>query len=108
MQELLKLLNRYEIKKKLFEIIIDNVNNNKILKNELNKALNLREHILKRMQNFISCLTHTINLISQYFIAALKFETIIDEIILHLNDEQIQDMKNSTDFSNLIKKYLSK
>ena len=45
MQEFIKLLNRYEIKEKLFEMIIDSVNNNNILKNELNKALSRREYI---------------------------------------------------------------
>ena len=39
MQELIKILNRYEIRKKLFNVITDNINNNKILKNELNKVL---------------------------------------------------------------------
>ena len=56
------------------------------------------------MQNFISCLVYIFNLIAQDFITALKFETIIDKIILHLNDEHIQNMKNSTSSSDLIKK----
>ena len=44
-QEFIKLLNRYRIKEKFFEVIIDNVNNNKISKNKLNKTLNRREYI---------------------------------------------------------------
>ena len=45
MQKLIKLLNRYKIREKLFEIIINNVSNHKDLKNELNKVLNRRENI---------------------------------------------------------------
>ena len=45
MQEFIKLLNCYKIGEKLFEIIIDNVNNSKILKNESNKTLNRHEYI---------------------------------------------------------------
>ena len=45
MQEFIKLLNCYEIRKKFFEMIIDNVSNNKILKNELNKVLNRHGYI---------------------------------------------------------------
>ena len=53
-------------------MIIDNASNNKILKNELNKVLNRRKYIWNKMQNFISCLTHILNLIVQDFIAALS------------------------------------
>ena len=60
------------------------------------------------MQNFILYLAHMINLIVQDFITALKFKAIIDEIILHLNDEQIQNIKYITNFSNLIKKLFIK
>ena len=101
-QEFIKLLNRYEISNRFFEMITNNVSNNKILKNELNKVLNQREHIWNRMSNFIFCLAYIINLITQNFIAALKFEIIIDEIIFHLNNEQIQNIKNNTSFSDLI------
>ena len=45
MQELIKLLNRYKIIEKFFKIVTDNISNNKILKDELNKALNRREYI---------------------------------------------------------------
>ena len=72
MQEFIKFLNRYKIRKKFFEIIIDNANNNRIVKNELNKVLNRQEYIRNRMQNFISCLTHIFNLNIQDFIIALS------------------------------------
>ena len=45
MQEFIKLLSRYKIRKKFFEVIIDNVSNNKILKDELNKVLNRRHFV---------------------------------------------------------------
>ena len=72
----------------------------KNLKNDLNKVLYWREHIWKKIQSFIFYLTYIINLIVQDFIAAWKFGTIIDEIIFHLNDEQIQDIENSINFYN--------
>ena len=37
MIELMKILNFYEIREKLFDVVIDNVDNNKILKNKLKK-----------------------------------------------------------------------
>ena len=37
--KLLKILNFYKIQNKLFDVVIDNVNNNKTLKNELKKAI---------------------------------------------------------------------
>ena len=41
--ELMKLLNFFEIKKKLFKVIIDNASNNSTLKNELKRAMNRRD-----------------------------------------------------------------
>ncbi len=43
MQELLKILNIYNIKNKLFEIVTNNASNNDILKKKLKKALNRRD-----------------------------------------------------------------
>ena len=37
--KLLKILNFYEIRNKLFDVVINNVSNNKTLKNELEKAI---------------------------------------------------------------------
>ena len=105
MQEFLKFLNRYKIREKLFEIITDNVRNNKISKDELNKVLNRCKYIWNRIQDFIFYLIYSFNLIVQDFIVALKFETIIDEIIFHLNDEQIQDKKTTRVFLFRSKKY---
>ena len=42
MIKLSKILNFYNIKKKI-EMIIDNINNNIIIKNELNKAMTRRD-----------------------------------------------------------------
>ena len=41
--ELMKLLNFFEIKKKFFEMIIDNASNNNTLKNELKRVMNRRD-----------------------------------------------------------------
>ena len=41
--ELMKLLNFFEIKKKLFKVIIDNASNNNTLKDELKRAMNRRD-----------------------------------------------------------------
>ncbi len=43
MQELFKILNIYDIKNKLFNIIINNASNNDILKKKFKKALNRRD-----------------------------------------------------------------
>jgi hypothetical protein len=42
MQELLKILNTYNIKNKLFNIVINNASNNNTLKKKLKKTLNRR------------------------------------------------------------------
>ena len=41
--ELIKFLNFFEIKKKLFEVIIDNASNNNILKNKLKRVMNRQD-----------------------------------------------------------------
>ncbi len=43
MQKLFKILNTYDIKNKLFDIITDNASNNKTLKKKLERALNQRD-----------------------------------------------------------------
>jgi len=43
MQELFKILNIYNIKNKLFDVIINNASNNSILKKKLKKTLNRRD-----------------------------------------------------------------
>ncbi len=43
MQELFKILNTYDIKNKLFNVIIDNASNNDTLKKKLKRALNRRD-----------------------------------------------------------------
>ncbi len=43
MQELFKILNTYDIKNKLFNVVIDNASNNNTLKKKLKKALNRRD-----------------------------------------------------------------
>ena len=38
--ELIRILNLYKIREKLFDFVINNINNNKILKNKMNKTMN--------------------------------------------------------------------
>jgi len=42
MQELLKILNTYNIKNKLFDVVINNASNNDTLKKKLERALSRR------------------------------------------------------------------
>jgi len=43
MQELFKILNIYNIKNKLFDVVIDNASNNNTLKKKLERAFNQRD-----------------------------------------------------------------
>jgi len=43
MQELFKILNIYDIKNKLFDVVTDNASNNNTLKKKLERALNRRD-----------------------------------------------------------------
>ena len=43
MQELFKILNTYNIKNKLFDVVIDNVSNNDTLKKKLERVLSQRD-----------------------------------------------------------------
>jgi hypothetical protein len=43
MMKLIKILKNYDIKNKLFNVVIDNASNNNILKDELEKTMNRRE-----------------------------------------------------------------
>ncbi len=43
MQKLFKILNTYNIKNKLFDVVIDNASNNNTLKKKLERALSQRD-----------------------------------------------------------------
>ncbi len=43
MQELFKILNTYDIKNKLFDVVINNASNNDTLKKKLERVLNRRD-----------------------------------------------------------------
>jgi len=64
MQELLKILNIYNIKNKLFDIVTNNASNNNTLKEKLEKALNRRDTSWDKAQNSISCIAYIINLVT--------------------------------------------
>ena len=76
MQELFKILNIYNIKDKLFDVVINNASNNDILKEKLEKTLNRRNISWDRAQNSISCITYIINLVTQEFIKSIESKTL--------------------------------
>ncbi len=106
MMKLMKILKNYVIKNKLFKIVIDNASNNSILKEKLEKIMSRRKFQWDRTQNFINCLTHIINLVTQDFIQALELKTIADNIIAQLKNEQVQNIETSRELSVVIKKIL--
>ncbi len=106
MMKLMKILKNYAIKNKLFKIVIDNASNNSILKEKLEKIMSHREFRWDRTQNFINCLTHIINLVTQDFIQALESKTIADNVIAQLKNDQVQDIETSRELSIVIKKIL--
>ncbi len=106
MMKLMKILKNYAIKNKLFKIVINNASNNSILKEKLKKIMSHREFRWNRTQNFINCLTHIINLVTQDFIQALESKTIADNVIAQLENEQVQDIETSRELSVVIKKIL--
>ncbi len=106
MMKLMKILKNYAIKNKLFKIVINNASNNSILKEKLEKIMSHREFRWNRTQNFINCLTHIINLVTQDFIQALELKTIADNVIAQLENEQVQDIETSRELSVVIKKIL--
>ncbi len=62
--KLMKILKNYVIKNKLFKIVINNVSNNSILKEKLEKIMSHCKFQWDRIQNFINCLIHIINLMT--------------------------------------------
>ena len=106
MMKLIKILKNYAIKNKLFKIVINNASNNSILKEKLEKIMNHHEFQWNKTQNFINCLTHIINLMTQDFIQALESKTIADNVIAQLKNDQVQDIKTSRKLSVVIKKIL--
>jgi len=108
MQELFKILNTYDIKNKLFNVVIDNASNNDTLKKKLERALNRRNISWDRAQNSISCMTHIINLVTQEFIRAIESETLNDNFVVSLNDDQVKNVITSNDLCTVVKKIFIK
>jgi hypothetical protein len=108
MQELLKILNTYNIKNKLFNVVTNNANNNDTLKEKFKKALNRRDTSWDRAQNSIFCMTHIINLVTQEFIKAIKSKTLNNNIILLLEDDQVKNVITSNDLCIVVKKIFFK
>ncbi len=108
MQELFKILNTYNIKNKLFDVVIDNASNNDTLKKKLERALNRRDISWNKAQNLISCMTHIINLMTQKFIRAIESETLNDNFAVSLNDDQVKNVITSNNLCTVIKKIFIK
>ncbi len=108
MQKLFKILNTYNIKNKLFNIVIDNASNNDTLKKKLKRALNRRDISWNRAQNSISCMTHIINLVTQEFIRAIESKTLNDNFAVSLNDDQVENEITSNNLCIVVKKIFIK
>ncbi len=87
MQELFKILNTYDIKNKLFDVVINNASNNDTLKKKLERAFNWCDISWNKAQNSISCMTHIINLMTQEFIRAIESETLNDNFVVSLDND---------------------
>ncbi len=108
MQKLFKILNTYNIKNKLFDVVTNNASNNNTLKKKLERVLNRRDISWNRAQNFISCMTHIINLVTQEFIKAIESETLNDNLVVLLNDDQVENVITSNDLCTVVKKIFIK
>ncbi len=104
MQELFKILNTYDIKNKLFDVVIDNASNNDTLKKKLERVLSQRDISWNRAQNSISCMTHIINLMTQKFIKTIESKTLNDNFAVSLDDDQVENVITSNDFCTVVKK----
>ena len=100
--ELIKILNFFKIKNKLFEVITDNTNNNNILKKEFKKTIYWRDFRWEKKKNFITCLTHVINLMMKTFIEVIDFQVINNDFIIFLNDDQTENVKRSMSLLNVV------
>ncbi len=87
MQKLFKILNIYDIKNKLFDVVINNASNNDTLKKKLEKVFNQCNISWNKAQNLISCMTHIINLMTQEFIRAIESKTLNDNLTVSLNND---------------------
>ncbi len=108
MQELFKILNIYNIKNKLFDVVIDNASNNDTLKKKLERALSWRDISWNKAQNSISCMTHIINLVTQEFISAIESKTLNNNFVISLNDDQVKNVITSNNLCTVVKKIFIK
>ncbi len=108
MQKLFKILNTYNIKNKLFDVVINNASNNDTLKKKLERALSRCNISWDRAQNLISCMTHIINLMTQEFIRVIESKTLNDNFAVSLNDDQIENVITSNSLCIIVKKIFIK
>ncbi len=108
MQELFKILNIYNIKNKLFDVVINNASNNNTLREKLERALNQCNILWNRAQNLISCLTYIINLVTQEFIRAIESKTLNNNLVVLLNNNQVENVITSNNLCIVVKKIFIK
>ncbi len=108
MQKLFRILNTYNIKNKLFDVVIDNASNNDTLKKKLERVLSRCDISWNRAQNSISCIIYIINLMTQEFIKAIESETLNDNFAVSLNDDQVENIITSNDLCTVVKKIFIK
>ncbi len=108
MQKLFKILNTYDIKNKLFDVVTDNASNNDTLKKKFERALNQRHISWNKAQNLISCMTHIINLVIQEFIKAIELKTLNNNLTVSLNNNQVENVITSNDLCTIVKKIFIK
>lgn len=101
--ELSRILNFYNIKKKLFEVIINNVNNNIIMKTELNKAMTRRDFSKNKTQYAFFYIIYIFNLITQDFIINLNSK-VSKNFVVKLKNAQINNVVKSQNLFLIIKK----
>ena len=104
MTKLFKILNFYEIRNKFFDVVIDNVNNNKILKKKFEKTMIFHNFSWNRKQNAIFCFVHVVNLMIQNFIKIIDFEIVNNLTFTSLKNDQIKSFEKKNNLSQMIKK----
>ena len=105
-QEVLKLLEVFQLRQKLFGVVTDNAGSNNTLKEELERALSRVNSQWDRAENSLSCLAHVVNLVTQDFIKAIGSEATNDRIAHELGEDQVRDI--GTGLSSVVKKVMHK
>ena len=101
---LLPILEFYGITSKLLAVVTDNASNNATLKGLLDEAMKEMNITWSLEQNSMDCLAHVCNLVAQDFINSIGAEAISDGVIQNLEDDQVDEIVQSTGMSKVVKK----